>query len=52
MAPRLEHRDLARTGNYVFIPANVPHVAANRSASPAVFMGVRDEASRPCKGLP
>jgi uncharacterized RmlC-like cupin family protein len=40
---RLEHRDVARPGDYLFIPANVPHVAVNRGATPAVFVGVRDE---------
>ncbi len=41
--PRLEHRATARAGDYLFIPANVPHVAVNRGASPAVFIGVRNE---------
>lgn len=41
--PRLEHRELARAGDYLFIPANVPHVAVNRGQSPAVFIGVRNE---------
>lgn len=40
---RLEHRGVARPGDYLFIPANVPHVAVNRGATPAVFVGVRDE---------
>lgn len=39
----LEHRDVARPGDYLFIPANVPHVAVNRSGTPAVFIGVRNE---------
>lgn len=40
----LEHRELARVGDYLFIPADVPHVAVNRSMSvPAVFVGVRNE---------
>ncbi|HSN20189.1 MAG TPA: cupin domain-containing protein [Usitatibacter sp.] len=41
---RLEHREVARPGDYLFIPPNVPHVAVNRSRStPAVFVGVRNE---------
>ena len=40
---RLEHRDVARPGDYLFVPANVPHVAVNRGATPAVFVGARDE---------
>lgn len=40
---RLEHREIARPGDYLFIPANVPHVAVNRGKSPAVFVGVRNE---------
>ena len=39
----LEHRDVAHPGDYLFIPASVPHVAVNRSATPAVFVGVRNE---------
>lgn len=42
---RLEDRAVARPGDYVFIPANVPHVAVNRSGTPAVFVGVRNEPS-------
>lgn len=40
---QLEHREVARPGDFLFIPANVPHVAVNRGATPAVFVGVRDE---------
>lgn len=41
---RLQHRERANPGDYLFIPANVPHVAVNRSAHlPAVFIGVRNE---------
>ena len=39
----LQHCDRAASGDYLFIPANVPHVAVNRCASPAVFLGARDE---------
>lgn len=41
---QLEHCAHARAGDYLFIPANVPHVAVNRSVRlPAVFIGVRNE---------
>lgn len=40
---RLEHREVARPGDYLFIPAKVPHVAVNRGNTPAVFIGVRNE---------
>ncbi|BAL25015.1 cupin domain-containing protein [Azoarcus sp. KH32C] len=40
---RLEHREIARPGDFLFIPANVPHVAVNRGKTPAVFVGVRNE---------
>ena len=40
---QLEHREVARTGDYLFIPANVPHVAVNRGAAAAVFVGARTE---------
>jgi uncharacterized RmlC-like cupin family protein len=41
----LEHCDSVRPGDYVYIPANVPHVAVNRGGTPAVFMGSRNEAT-------
>jgi uncharacterized RmlC-like cupin family protein len=40
---RLEHREIARPGDYLFIPAKVPHVAVTRGKTPAVFIGVRNE---------
>jgi uncharacterized RmlC-like cupin family protein len=41
---QLEHKEVAHAGDYLFIPANVPHVAVNRSkTTPAVFVGVRNE---------
>lgn len=40
---QLEHREVAKAGDYLFIPANVPHVAVNRGKAPAVFIGVRNE---------
>ena len=39
----LEHRAIAHPGDYLYIPAGVPHVAVNRSPTPAVFIGVRNE---------
>ena len=42
---QLQHRDLVRPGDYVFIPANMLHVAVNRSSQPAVFIGSRNEAT-------
>ena len=40
---QLEHREVAHTGDYLFIPAKMPHVAVNRGKTPAVFVGVRNE---------
>jgi uncharacterized RmlC-like cupin family protein len=42
---RLEYKEVARPGDFMFIPANVPHVAVNRSDTAAVFVGVRNEAT-------
>jgi uncharacterized RmlC-like cupin family protein len=39
----LQHCAKARPGDYLFIPAGVPHVAVNRGAAPAVFVGARSE---------
>jgi uncharacterized RmlC-like cupin family protein len=41
----LEHCDSVRPGDFIYIPANVLHVAVNRGATPAVFMGARNEAT-------
>lgn len=41
----LEHREVAHPGDYLFIPAGVPHVAVNRSQLPAVFIGARNEST-------
>jgi uncharacterized RmlC-like cupin family protein len=43
--PRLERCQVARPGDYLFIPAGLPHVAVNRSSTPAVFVGARNEAT-------
>ncbi len=40
---QLEHRDVAHPGNYLYIPAGVPHVAVNRSETPAVFVAARTD---------
>src|ERR687894_3229219 len=40
---QLEHREVARPGDYLYIPAGVPHVAVNRSDVPAVFVGARTD---------
>jgi len=41
----LQHCEAAHAGDYLFIPANVPHVAVNRGKEPAVFIGCRNEPS-------
>ncbi|MBS0340011.1 MAG: cupin domain-containing protein [Proteobacteria bacterium] len=41
--PRLAQREVARPGDYLFVPAGMPHVAVNRSSTPAVFVGARNE---------
>ena len=40
---QLEHREVARAGDYLYIPAGVPHVAINRGETPAVFVGARTD---------
>jgi uncharacterized RmlC-like cupin family protein len=39
----LEHRDVVRAGDFLFIPARLPHVAVNRSDVAATFMGARTD---------
>ena len=41
----LEHCEAIRPGDFVYIPANVLHVAVNRGAAPATFVGSRNEAT-------
>jgi uncharacterized RmlC-like cupin family protein len=43
--PRLEQCDVARPGDYLFVPAGMPHVAVNRSSTQAVFVGARNDAT-------
>jgi uncharacterized RmlC-like cupin family protein len=42
---QLQYRDVVQPGDYIFIPANMLHVAVNRSAVSAVFVGSRSEAT-------
>lgn len=39
----LQFRDLVHPGDYLYIPANVLHVAVNRASTPATFIGARNE---------
>ncbi|MBS0452514.1 MAG: cupin domain-containing protein [Proteobacteria bacterium] len=41
--PREEHSAVARPGDYLFIPAGMPHVVVNRCGAAAVFMGACNE---------
>ena len=41
----LERCEIARPGDYLYVPAGVPHVAVNRSDLPAVFIGARTDPS-------
>ena len=45
IGPRLEQRHVARPGDYLFVPAGMPHVAVNRSNTTAVFVGARNDAT-------
>jgi uncharacterized RmlC-like cupin family protein len=40
---QLEHREVAHPGDYLYIPAGVPHVAVNRSETPAIFVAARTD---------
>jgi uncharacterized RmlC-like cupin family protein len=42
---QLQYRDIVQPGDYIFIPANMLHVAVNRGAHSAVFIGSRNEAT-------
>jgi uncharacterized RmlC-like cupin family protein len=39
----LQHCEIVKPGDFAFIPANVLHVAVNRSEQPAVFIASRNE---------
>jgi uncharacterized RmlC-like cupin family protein len=41
----LEHCATAGAGDYLYIPANIPHVAVNRGSVPAVCVGARTDPS-------
>jgi uncharacterized RmlC-like cupin family protein len=38
---QLEERAVAHAGDFLYVPAGVPHVAVNRGQTPAVFVGAR-----------
>ena len=40
---QLQHREAVRPGDYIYIPANVLHVAVNLGEKPAVCIGTRNE---------
>ena len=40
---QLQHREVVRPGDYIFIPENVLHVAVNRGEKAAVCIGTRNE---------
>jgi mannose-6-phosphate isomerase-like protein (cupin superfamily) len=40
---RLQQREVAHAGDYLYVPAGVPHVAVNRSETPAFFVGARTD---------
>ena len=40
---QLEHREVAHPGDFIYIPAGVPHVAVNRSGAPAIFVAARTD---------
>jgi uncharacterized RmlC-like cupin family protein len=42
---QLQYCDTVRPGDYIFVPANMLHVAVNRSAQAAIFVGCRNEAT-------
>jgi uncharacterized RmlC-like cupin family protein len=42
---QLEHHEMVRPGDYLYIPANVLHVAVNNTSTPGVFMASRKEAT-------
>jgi uncharacterized RmlC-like cupin family protein len=40
---RLQQREVAHAGDYLYVPAGVPHVAVNRSQTAAFFVGARTD---------
>ena len=41
--PALQNCEKVKPGDYLYIPANLPHVAVNRGVETAVFIGSRNE---------
>lgn len=41
---RLEHHEVCRTGDFVYIPAGVPHLPANRGTTPCEAVVARTDA--------
>jgi uncharacterized RmlC-like cupin family protein len=42
---QLQHHEIVRPGDYIYIPENVLHVAVNRGEKAAVCVGTRNEAT-------
>jgi hypothetical protein len=40
---QLEHMEVAHPGDYIYIPAGVPHVAVNRTETPMAFIAARTD---------
>ena len=40
---QLEHREVAWAGDYIYIPVGVPHVAVNRTETPAALVAARTD---------
>jgi uncharacterized RmlC-like cupin family protein len=40
---QLEERAIAQAGDFLYVPAGVPHVAVNRGSAPALFVGARTD---------
>jgi uncharacterized RmlC-like cupin family protein len=40
---RLQNREVMHAGDYLYVPAGLPHVAVNRSQTPAAFVGARTD---------
>ena len=40
---QLEHMEVAYPGDYIYIPAGVPHVAVNRTETPMAFIAARTD---------
>ena len=40
---QLEHMEVVHAGDYIYIPAGVPHVAVNRTETPMAFIAARTD---------